>query len=417
MGSKAVCTLGDFVDLVRGTTYQGALVGKPGPALLGLGAIRPGGGFRDDDFKTYGGACPAKLMLTPGDIFASLKGATKDGEMVGSVARVPTSVPSGRLTQDTVKLVFRRRGNDFEQYVYWVLRTPQYRAYCAGRATGSAVVALSRDDFLAYPIPSLTADRTQCVRLLETIEQRIAVLRQTNATLESTAQTLFRGWFVDFDPVRAKAEGREPEGMDAATAALFPTEFEESVLGLIPKGWRVKTVEDLFVLQRGFDLPAPQRTAGLVTVFAASGPHGTHHESMVRGPGVTTGRSGVLGRVFFAHEDFWPLNTSLWVKQFKAATAYYAYQYLRTMDLVRLNAGSAVPTLNRNHVHAQPAVVPAAGLVEAYSAVSAPLLQRVRANDQHAANLLKLRDALLPRLITGILRLPEAQEHLEDALA
>src|ERR1700722_1709638 len=100
-------TVGDYVTLIRGITYKGNLVGKPGPALLGLGSIQPGGGFREDDYKTYGGECPPSLMLFPGDLFVSLKGATKDGEMIGSVARVPPSVPSGRLTQDTVKLEFR----------------------------------------------------------------------------------------------------------------------------------------------------------------------------------------------------------------------------------------------------------------------------------------------------------------------
>ncbi|MEI6194946.1 MAG: hypothetical protein WCS42_11525 [Verrucomicrobiota bacterium] len=76
-------TVGDYVSLVRGVTYKGNLVGKPGPALLGLGSIQPGGGFRDGDYKTYGGECPPKLMLYPGDLFASLKGATKDGKMIG----------------------------------------------------------------------------------------------------------------------------------------------------------------------------------------------------------------------------------------------------------------------------------------------------------------------------------------------
>ena len=103
-------TVGDFVTLIRGTTYKGALVGKPGPALLGLGSIEPGGGFREGHYKTYGGDCPKSLMLFPGDLYVSLKGATKDGSMIGSVARVPQTVSSGRITQDTVKLKLRDAG-------------------------------------------------------------------------------------------------------------------------------------------------------------------------------------------------------------------------------------------------------------------------------------------------------------------
>lgn len=91
-------TVGDYVTLQRRTTYKGNLVGKPEPALLGLGSIHQGGGFREGDYETYGGDCPPKLMLFPGDLFVSLKGATKDGKMIGSVARVPHSVACGRLT-------------------------------------------------------------------------------------------------------------------------------------------------------------------------------------------------------------------------------------------------------------------------------------------------------------------------------
>ena len=267
---------------------------------------------------------------------------------------------------------------------------------------------------LAIPPPP---QQRRAVEICFALDDRIDFLRQTNATLESIAQALFKSWFIDFDPVRAKAEGREPEGMDASTAALFPAEFEESALGLIPKGSTAGTVEDLFVLQRGFDLPAAQRTDGLHTVFSASGPHGTHTEAMAKGPGVVTGRSGVIGKVFFAHEDYWPLNTALWVKEFKRASPAFAFQFLKTMDLLRLNAGSAVPSLNRNHVHAQPAVIPSAEQVAAFTAVAMPLLQRIRANEVHANQLGEVRDALLPRLISGKLRLPEAQALMAEGTA
>lgn len=146
-----IVRVGDLVTLQRGTTYSGTLVGLPGPALLGLGSIVEGGGFREGHYKTYGGECPPKLMLFPGDLYVALKGATKDGSMVGSVARVPPTVRSGRLTQDTVKLEFSSPRPGLLAYVYRLLLTPAYRAYCAGRITGSAQVGLSRDDFLAYP--------------------------------------------------------------------------------------------------------------------------------------------------------------------------------------------------------------------------------------------------------------------------
>src|SRR6266446_3570858 len=243
-GSDDRTTVCNYVTLVRGTTYKGALVGEPGPALLGLGSIEPGGGFRIGHYKTYGGDCPVELMLFPGDIYASLKGATKDGKMIGSVARVPLSVSTGRLTQDTVKLVFRNPNPEDASYLYWILRTPQYREYCAGRAMGSAVVALSRRDFLAYPVPPPTPQRRTTVALLNAIEERIELHRQMNETLEAMARALFKSWFVDFDPVRAKAERRDP-GLPQPLADLFPDSFEDSELEEIPKGWEIKPVGEL----------------------------------------------------------------------------------------------------------------------------------------------------------------------------
>jgi len=401
-------TVGDYVTLVRGTTYQGRLVGEPGPALLGLGSIEAGGGFRPD-YKTYGGECPEELTLRPGDIFASLKGATKDGKMIGSVARVPPTVQSGRLTQDTVKLVFRSADPKLASYLYWVLRTPQYRDYCAGHAMGSAVVALSRRDFLSYAVPPATSGRTLVVTLLDSIEERIELNRRMGETFEAMARALFKSWFVDFDPVRAKAEGRDP-GLPKPLADIFPNRFVDSELGEIPEGWDVGPLENALVLQRGFDLPASARAPGRYPVVAASGPSGTHDQFMVRAPGVTTGRSGVLGKVFYVAEDFWPLNTSLWVREFRRAKPAYAFHLLSRIDFALLNAGSAVPTLNRNHVHSLPMLLPPTELVTAFERFATGCLQGQSERAREQTTLAALRDSLLPKLVSGDLRVPYCPE-------
>ena len=223
-------TVGDLVTLQRGMTYDGSLVGAPGPALLGLGSIAPGGGFREGHWKTFGGRCPEKLMLQPGDVYVALKGATKDGSMIGSVARVPPSVPSGRLTQDTAKLEFRTRDPPVRRYLYWILRTPDCRAYCAGRQRGTTAASLGREDFLRYPVPPMTGARLRTVELLEALEDKIDLNRRMSQTLESMARALFKSWFVDFDPVHAQAEGRDP-GLPTRIAELFPFSLLGSRLG------------------------------------------------------------------------------------------------------------------------------------------------------------------------------------------
>ena len=136
---------------------------------------------------------------------------------------------------------------------------------------------------------------------------------------------------------------------------------------------------------------------------------------MARGPGVITGRSGVLGRVFLELDDYWPLNTALWVKDFKAATPCFAYELLRRLDLKSFNAGSAVPTLNRNHVHSLPYIVPNVECIKAYEKLAITFHKRVRANNKLGQTLEQIRDAMLPRLISGQLRLREANENLQQA--
>lgn len=168
-------------------------------------------------------------------------------------------------------------------------------------------------------------------------------------------------------------------------------------------------LDDLLILQRGFDLPLPKRVPGPYPVIAASGDNGTHNEYLVRGPGVTTGRSGVLGRVFFVHSDFWPLNTSLWVKDFKGCTPTYAFHLLSRLDFGTFNAGSAVPTLNRNHVHNLPVVLPPPPIVEVFDRTALALLQRKKAADEQSKTLAAVRDALLPKLISGELQVPDTE--------
>jgi type I restriction enzyme S subunit len=121
--------------------------------------------------------------------------------------------------------------------------------------------------------------------------------------------------------------------------------------------------------------------------------------------------------VFLELEDHWPLNTTLWVKEFRLATPCYSYELLRLADLASFNAGSAVPTLNRNHIHSLKYLLPSIECIQTYEMIALNLHTRARANQQQAQTLATLRDTLLPRLISGQLRLPEAEAILEDAAA
>jgi len=267
------------------------------------------------------------------------------------------------------------------------------------------------------PYVSLTAQRTFKVIIpdlarqhaiadvVSGLDDKIELNRRMNETLEASARALFRDWFVDFGPTRAKAEGR-PAYLAPDLWALFPNNFNDDGT---PEGWGWSALSDVLVLQRGFDLPKDTRTDGRFPVIAASGPSGTHNEMRVAGPGVCTGRSGVLGGVFYVNQDFWPLNTSLWVKEYPNATPLYAYHALLDMDLASFNAGSAVPTLNRNHVHGMPVVKPPMDVIRSFDTTAARLYAMREANLQENAILAETRDTLLPKLMSGAIRVRDAE--------
>jgi type I restriction enzyme S subunit len=290
-----------------------------------------------------------------------------------------------------------------------LLGRPQIERLAEGSVQKNLYVsALSKFSLFLPPLPEQRA----IAATLGALDDKIELNRKMNATLEAMARALFRDWFVDFGPTRARMEGRAPY-LSPDLWPLFPDRLDAEGK---PEGWEAGNMSDLFTLQRGFDLPSQDRRDGKYPILAASGPSGYHESHMVKGPGVTTGRSGVLGRVFYVHGDFWPLNTSLWVKDYKRATPLYAYQFLSLIDLAGFNAGSAVPTLNRNHVHGLPAVLPPRDLVAAFDQLADGLMSRHRHNEVENETLAQTRDLLLPRLMSGELRVAEAGRAMEAAL-
>jgi len=330
---------------------------------------------------------------------------------IGLVGIVDETLDGANLTENAAKICNIEDSVD-KYYLAAFLRSSWGQQQISALTVGStqAKLALFRIAEVTVPCPPIQEQRA-IANILGALDDKIELNRRMNETLEAMARALFKSWFVDFDPVRAKSAGHSP-GLPKPLADLFPDSFEISSFGKVPMGWGVGRLDEMVLLQRGFDLPFPERTPGPYPVMTASGPSGNHVEYKVRGPGVTTGRSGVLGRVFLVHEDFWPLNTSLWVKEFRGARPIYAFHLLRGLDFNLFNAGSAVPTLNRNHVHGLPVVLPPLALVEKFEELVAPMYQKANRNERESGTLAALRDTLLPKLISGEIRLRNADTFL-----
>ncbi|MCK6436809.1 restriction endonuclease subunit S [Rivihabitans pingtungensis] len=290
------------------------------------------------------------------------------------------------------------------------------------------------------PIPPITAQR-EIAAVLSALDDRITLLRETNATLEAIAQALFKSWFVDFDPVRAKQEGRAPEGMSDATAALFPDSFEESELGLVPKGWRISTVADLCStitnggtpsrskvelweggtipwfktgeFNDGFLLQSAERITrnALATSAAKLLPENSVLMAIYAAP--TVGRLGVLTEP----STFNQACTGMVAKEtvgvwFLFWTLYFGRDWFNS----RAN-GAAQQNISKAIVSAYRVVSPSDSVLLAFNEIATSIHHRIRRNSEQAQTLATLRDTLLPRLISGQLRLPEAEALIEEATA
>lgn len=438
MNSETSMVLRDYVSLQRGTTYKGNLLGMPGPVLLGLASIQANGGFRRGSFKTYGGESPGKITLKPGELYVSLKDVTQSGDLLGSIARLPLDIESGRLTQDTVKLVFDGKSIS-KDYIYWLLRTPFYREYCRARGTGTTTLGLARDDFLNFPVPEPDGAMLSLVKILECLDGRIALLRETNITLEAIAQALFKSWFVDFDPVRAKLDGRVREGMDEATAALFPDSFDESEIGLVPTGWRVGEIGDVVDYvgggtpsTKGVEYWEPGEHAWTTPkdLSGLKSPALLRTDRLISSKGLTKVSSGLLPAGTLLLSSRAPIGY-LAIAQIPLAInqgyiamlpssqlppLYMLFWCRQNMEVIKSRAnGSTFMEISKKAFSPIPSLVPPAPVLDAFMIIASQLFSRLVENEKQAQTLVCLRDVLLPRLVSGQLRLSETADAIQEA--
>jgi type I restriction enzyme S subunit len=345
-------------------------------------------------------------------------------------------LPDGLGEINCANIVFARPDRNYSDFLGSYFNTPKGRENLLAVSSGSAQLVLNTKSIAKINVPVPPPKEAFEIGIFYRIfDDRIALLRETNATLEAIAQALFKSWFVDFDPVRAKQQGREQEGMDEATAALFPDSFEESELGLVPKGWRVGVLGNLLSLRNERTKPSPQ-TAAMPYVpiesITAKSPFLQEYKSgeeanssliLFRKGDVLFGAmrpyfhkvcyapfDGVTRTTVFTLKSVNPMATGFALFQvYQDATIEYATQH---------SEGSTIPYAKwSNSLEKMAIVVPPSGLQERFSEVASTIISRANENLRQAQTLANLRDTLLPRLISGQLRLPEAETMIEEAAA
>ncbi|EHR0573026.1 restriction endonuclease subunit S [Vibrio parahaemolyticus] len=244
-------------------------------------------------------------------------------------------------------------------------------------------------------------EREEIVNHLATIDRKLDLNVQTNQTLEEMAQAIFKSWFVDFDPVKAKMNGEQPEGMDAATASLFPEKLVESELGLIPEGWKPKQLKDILELAYGKALKKTDRVEGNVPVYGSGGLTGYHNQILVEGPGIIVGRKGTVGSVYWEPKAFYPIDTVFYVKPKAGYSLKYCHLVLQNLGLKNMNTDAAVPGLNRNNAYRLDVIIPNEAVLDKFNIIMQSFQLLIDANNAQNTNLSLLRDTLLPELLSG----------------
>lgn len=414
--SSDFCQLSELANVQGGFAFKGADFQDFGVAVVKIANIQP----PSVSLASVARVQPDKLSgldrfkLRDGDVLMAMTGAT-----VGKVGRFKETEPA--YLNQRVARITAKNGTEYDDFIYAVVTQPGFDSLIEGASAGSAQANISTAGIGSVKIPRLgPASQLGIGKTARALDDRIALLRETNATLEAIAQALFKSWFVDFDPVRAKLEGRAPEGMDEATARLFPDSFEESELGLVPRGWRISTVGESFVLTMGQSPPgdtysdsgsglpfyqgrtdfgfrfptkrmycsAPTRIAEigdtLVSVRAPVGDVNMAIEKCCVGRGVASVRHP---------------------KDYRSFT-FYAMRGLGSHFENFDSEGTIFGSINKKDFQALPVIAPALPALAAYDAVSSPIDAKVVENEEQIRILATLRDTLLPRLISGQLRLP-----------
>jgi len=311
------------------------------------------------------------------------------------------------------------------RYLLFALQSPRVQAQIlVNEGTGSTVSNLRIPllENLRIPAPPIEEQRT-ISHILGTLDDKIELNRQMNQTLDELARTLFRSWFVDFDPVRAKAEGRQPEGMDAETAALFPDRFVDSELGPIPEGWEWgqlgQIADNVRVNVPVNELMADDNYIGLdhfgkrqIALYEwGSADEVTSNKSRFLENDVLFGKL----RPYFHKVSLAPIggvcSTDILVIRPKRADDLAWVLAIAASDQMieqatQRSSGTRMPRANWADVGGFSIAKPPLAVMDAFARVAQPMLELVKSNLHESRTLMDLRDVLLPELLSGRLSVP-----------
>lgn len=302
-------------------------------------------------------------------------------------------------------------GND-PRFCYYLLKTLDL----ARLDSGSAQPSLNRNFVHPVPVafPSLPGQRSIST-LLGALDDKIELNRRMNETLEAMARAIFKDWFVDFGPTRAKMEGRAPY-LASDIWSLFPDRLDDEGK---PKGWALRPVGDFAELRGGKQLEKEYITStGSIPVFGGAGVMGFTAKHNADGFVISVGRVGAYCGQFFSHRGkAWINNNASIIRQFVKIPGEWLFQSLLHADIEVIKKGAAQPFVSNTDVANMPITWPGEKVVQRYADISISLLLKIDQNNAESSALAATRDFLLPKLMSGEVRVSEALATVENRLA
>jgi type I restriction enzyme, S subunit len=328
--------------------------------------------------------------------------------------------------------LFKSNGEYEGKWLYYYLRSPHAQQIIREQSRGTTQAYIPLGALRDFPVvvPNDPKEMQAIACILGALDDKIELNRRMNRTLEGLARAIFQSWFVDFAPVRAKAAGRTPAGLAPSVAALFPAGFEKSELGEIPKGWRVGAIDEVAeinvqTLGRGDSLEiidyieiseVMRGEVATVTRYSRGDEPSRARRRLRHGDTALSTVRPDRGAYFLCLEPPDSLIASTGFAVFTSRIGHWGFLYAMLTrkeigeELGRLADGGAYPAVRPEVIGKLPVVVPRdTRVIEAYDGLAQPLLQRSAVNRRESRALAALRDALLPKLISGELRVPDAE--------
>lgn len=427
--------LKDLISIKHGYAFKGEFMVdfQTNEVLVTPGNFAIGGGFKYGKLKYYQGDIPEKYILSPDDLVVTMTDLSKAGDTLGYSALIPHD-GNTYLHNQRIGLIEDIDPNILDKkFLYFLMRSPSYRQEVLASSTGTSVKHTSPTKILDYEfmLPSLDEQRL-IGNTLFVLEEKIANNTAMNQTLEKIAQRIFKSWFIDFDPVKANAEGIPFNGLSPEIQALFPSEFEESELGLIPKGWEVTSVANFSINHRKnvnkenidpdmayLGLEHINRKNLSITDYGTGSDIDSNKSEFQKG-------DILLGKLRpYFHKVGLPVKHGVCSTDILVIRPNddYLFEYVTNIvyqenliaHLTSCSSGTRMPRAKWQDVEQYKIAAPKDhSVIKEFSRITKSLYERMALNCIGNSDLTKVRERLLPRLISGKIIFSDENQELKE---